>query len=97
MFEEGKTGEMEFWPYRKTAWQPLGGGEGTHPTEPPAVATTENQPRSPLLHTVRGIVGKNETIVLIAVLLLMLCDCEDDTELLIAIALLLGPMLFGSR
>lgn len=95
MFDEGKPVESELWPYRKTSWQPLNGGE--HPSQPSVQPVTADPPRSPLLHTVRGIVGKNETIVLIAVLLLMLCDCEDDTELLIAIALLLGPMLLGRR
>lgn len=100
LFEErGADEATEFRPYRATTWQRV--SENREPEEPTIETFRETVSPSghfynvisDVLKPIRKFVSEHEAWLLIAVVLLLVCDCEDDLELLIAIAILLLPTL----
>ncbi len=104
MFEERGADEVtEFRPYRATAWRRI--PEFSEPSLDAAAADpireTANHPGisfqvfSDILKPIRKLISEHENWLLIAVVLILICDCEDDLELLIAAAILLLPAIRG--
>ena len=107
MFDEREAGgELELIPYRKTAWSKIGRQpqpikkERTEPEEQNAAETSAKnrdagfgRQLSGSVGVIRNFVSRNEDLIILAVILLLLCDCDDDIELLIAAAILLYPKI----
>lgn len=107
MFEAQEfAGESELLPYRKTTWARVksGGASDSAPENKPAEACQTGREESDtwrreqkntlgIAGAIRRFVARNEDVILFAVVLLLLCDCEDDTELVIAAIVLFYPKL----
>ena len=107
MFEAQEfTGESELLPYRKTTWarvKPDGEGRGIADAEPAEKDQNDREERNAhhseqnntlgIAGAIRRFVARNEDVILFAVVLLLLCDCDDDIELVIAAVVLFYPKL----
>ena len=103
MFEERGADEVtELRPYWATTWQRI-----SDATEKPPEISSVGIPHgdretgaflngiSDVLKPVRKLISEHETWLVTAVVLLLLCDCDDDLELLIAAVILFLPLLSG--
>lgn len=106
LFEERETAEPGEWvPYPKTTWsrQDSNRSEDSaskHPEPPPerderARTQERNVGRqlSRVTGSIRNLITRNEDLIVLAVVLLLLSDCEDDLEFLIAAAVLFYPKI----
>lgn len=106
LFEDRETAEPGEWvPYQKTTWSRLDSNRGedgaSEPSEQPPVhdertkAPELNVGRqiSRLTGSIRNLITRNEDLIVLAVVLLLLSDCEDDLEFLIAAAVLFYPKI----
>lgn len=106
MFEERELSENSEWvPYQKTTWSRLDvnreqNREADNPEKPPGhVEKTKDQELdvgrqiSRFTGRIRNLITRNEDIIVLAVVLLLLSDCEDDLEFLIAAAVLFYPKI----
>ena len=107
MFEAQEfDGESELLPYRKTTWarvKPAGEGRGIPDAEPAEKHQNDRDEQNArhmeqkntlgIAVAIRRFVARNEDVILFAVVLLLLCDCDDDIELVIAAVVLFYPKL----
>lgn len=106
LFEERETAEPGEWvPYQKTTWSRLDAnrsedGTSEHPEAPPerdeqirAQERNVGRQISRLTGSIRKLITRNEDLIVLAVVLLLLSDCEDDLEFLIAAAVLFYPKI----